>query len=175
MLLCGPSILSHELSAVNIILPGLAACGCWVAGGQAGGAQYGAEQVPVWLSAGRAECLQVRSGSGVQTGGAGLRAWGLGCTWCLDTSNGIGWPLSRSDIHVLGFQASLGSSAGSTRWAPGPAGDLSPALGALLLICGPSGSAVTSGRSGGARDLLKGSSPFPVRPFEARAFSVVIC
>ena len=62
----------------------------------------------------------------------------------------------------------------STQWMPGPAGDPSPALRALLLICGPFVSAVTSGRSGGARDLSKGSSPFPVRLFEARAFSVVI-
>ena len=118
VLFCGPYFLSHELSAVNMILPGLAACGCWVASGQARGAQYGTERVPVWLSAGRAGCLQVRSGSGVQTKGAA--AWGLGWTWSLDTLNGIDWQLSRSDIHLLGFQASLGSSAGSMqRAAPG--------------------------------------------------------
>ena len=77
------------------------------------------EQIPVWLSAGREECLQVSSGSGVQTEGAAAWApgWGLGWTWSLDASNGIGWQLSRSDIYLLGFQAYLGLSSGSMQRA----------------------------------------------------------
>lgn len=139
------------------------------------------EQIPVWLSAGREECLQVSSGSGVQTEGAAAWAPGVGAgldlvpgcfEWDRLATVQIGHIPSR--VPGLPWLVFRQHAESSTQWMPGPAGDPSPALRALLLICGPFVSAVTSGRSGGARDLSKGSSPFPVRLFEARAFSVVI-
>lgn len=96
----------HVLSAVNMILPGLEACGCWVASGQAGGcAATGLSKfLSGYQQVGKSAC---RSALGreckLKVLLPGLWAWGLGWTWPLDTLNGIDWQLSRSDIYLLGF------------------------------------------------------------------------